>query len=123
MDSKSKVDGVKSVDSTPRSYPMVSHATFIGGAPDDKNEDALMRLREGTGGYFVNMILSHNAFYGIKNNDCGKEARSQTAPDNKTPVVGDSLYVSSQNIIFDSHKLADASQIQFKLDSSCTWTP
>ena len=37
MDSKSKVNGVKSVDSTPRSYPMVSHATFIGGGTCEHN--------------------------------------------------------------------------------------
>ena len=60
-------------DSTPRSHPSVSHATFIGGSPDPRKSDPLMHLNDGTGGTFVNMILSHSANGGIKNEDCGSE--------------------------------------------------
>ena len=71
MDSKqNKVNGSPTTVKTPRSYPRMSHATFIGGADGMINsghddEPGLMMLREGTGGEFSNIVLSHGNQHGV----------------------------------------------------------
>merc|ERR1719487_728798 len=100
----SKTDG--NLDSTPRSYPQLYNALFIGQkgiarkdlvdpeSSDDKM-DGVLRLREGTGGQFGNIILTNVRDVGVKNNDCGAETRVQGAPGD-----ANSLYFSDKNIIF-----------------------
>jgi hypothetical protein len=58
-----------------------------------------MRLREGTGGEFANIILTHATSYGVLNNDCGSEVRIQKIVD--APPSNDFLFFSEKNIIFD----------------------
>eukprot|EP00954_Amorphochlora_amoebiformis_P009934 777831-Amorphochlora_amoeboformis.AAC.1 len=64
------------INKQPRSFPQVYSATFIRSSNNSKDpNDGLMRLREGTGGRFGNMILMGTAGSGIQNADCGNETR------------------------------------------------
>jgi len=69
------------MDKQPRSFPQMYGATFIGGGPNNiKGQDAIMRLREGTGGEFVNLVLAQGSDKGMKINTCGTELISQVNP-------------------------------------------
>mmetsp|Transcript_6079 Transcript_6079/g.9260 ORF Transcript_6079/g.9260 Transcript_6079/m.9260 type:complete len:3282 (-) Transcript_6079:228-10073(-) len=112
MDSKTGGD----VNSQPRSFPQLYGATFLGGAPDNQGgNDAVMRLREGTGGRFGNLIVSNAATIGMKNNECGAETRSDT----NVGSLDDTLFFSSQNILWSA---GNSGFQQFSTDSSCTWS-
>ncbi|GAB5360413.1 hypothetical protein AAMO2058_000625800 [Amorphochlora amoebiformis] len=108
------------IDSQPRSFPQVYGATFVGGAPDNlKGNDALMRLREGTGGRFGNLILTNAARFGVRNLDCGSESRSATS----TGKIGTSLFFSNNNILRNSHDQNGNTYKSFETDTSCSWNP
>ena len=92
-------------DTTPRSFPQVYGATFIGSGTTDT--DAIMRLREGTGGEFANIIISHGTGYGVRNEKCGKEKRHSTLP---SGGKFDYLFFSKNNVIWDSHGATDHKQ-------------
>merc|ERR1719453_1013669 len=87
MDSKTNSD----LDSQPRSYPQLYNALFIGQkdiprseltdpASSDDLKDGMLRLREGTGGQFGNIILTNVRDVGVQNDDCGPELKVQDAP-------------------------------------------
>lgn len=96
-------------DSMPRSHPAFYSMTIIGGGTESaRQSNAIMRLREGTGGKFGNVILVNggNQHTGVEIKACGSETRTQTLPSATTSlgVAGDVastgyLYFSSKNII------------------------
>ena len=67
-----EMDGMKGA-STPRSFPKIYGATFIGGGDDHDGKGhaekdakaALLHVREATGGEFANMVLTHGKYYGV----------------------------------------------------------
>ena len=75
MDSKTN----SNYDSMPRSHPAFYSMTIIGGGSSGRG-GGLMRLREGTGGKFGNVILANPTDIGLRIGDCGSEAVSQTLP-------------------------------------------
>merc|ERR1719473_2657802 len=102
MDSKTNSD----LNSQPRSYPQLYNALFIGQKnipraeltdpeSSDDAKDGILRLREGTGGQFGNIILTNVRDVGVQNDDCGAETKAQDAPGD-----ANSLYFSNKNIIF-----------------------
>ncbi|XRB16519.1 hypothetical protein RI054_13g63630 [Pseudoscourfieldia marina] len=125
MDSKTD----DNIDSTPRSFPQLYNALFIGqrgiapaklkaaGSSDDLSE-GLMRLREGTGGQFGNLILTNSPNVGVKNDKCCNKGKCASVTHVQT--LGsqsgfDYLFFSSKNIIFGATKLFDQA-------SECTGT-
>ena len=101
MDSKTNSD----FDSMPRSHPAFYSMTIIGGGASGRS-GGLMRLREGTGGKFGNVVLAHATDYGVKNDNCGAELRTPTLPSAGTSLgmAGDSassgyLFFSPNNMI------------------------
>jgi hypothetical protein len=83
------VDGVvvKDVDSQPRTLPKVYNAMFVGsvhGTPQsvssDDQREALLRIREGAGGEWGNMVLANVAKVGLLQSKCGSEIRTHTKP-------------------------------------------
>ena len=105
MDSKTNGN----FDSMPRSHPAFYSMTIIaGGSGSVGPSDAVMRLREGTGGKFGNVILSNlgGTHKGIEIKDCGSQSIVQTMPSSSTSigVAGDAssagyLYVSPGIVI------------------------
>merc|ERR550537_856202 len=80
MDSKTN----SNKDSTPRSHPAFWSMTIIGGGNQSTrgSSNALMRLREGTGGSFGNVILANaqGVHVGVEIKDFGSETVTQTLP-------------------------------------------
>jgi len=110
-----EMDGV--LDATgaivqPRSYPQVYGATFAKANHSSRQSDGLMRLREGTGGEFGNIVLLGRAGSGVQNQDCAGESRSSTS----VGASPDSLFFSQNNII--NTKTQDGSVVPF--DLNCT---
>jgi len=94
MDSKTN----SNLDSMPRSHPAFYSMTIIaGGAGSQGPTDAVMRLREGTGGKFGNLLLSNlgGTHKGIEIKDCGSQSIVQTMPSAGTSI-DTYLYVSPQ---------------------------
>merc|ERR550514_968486 len=92
-------------DSMPRSHPAFYSMTIIGGGSAGRGGGP-MRLREGTGGKFGNVILANPTDIGLKIGDCGSEAVTQTLPAASTSLgisggaASDGyLYFSTNNII------------------------
>ena len=75
MDSKTN----SNYDSMPRSHPAFYSMTIIGGGSSGRG-GGLMRLREGTGGKFGNVILTNPTDIGLRIGDCGTEDVTQTLP-------------------------------------------
>ena len=102
MDSKTN----SNFDSMPRSHPAFYSMTIIGGGSAGRG-GGLMRLREGTGGKFGNVILTNPTDVGVRISACGSEAVTQTLPPAATSIgMGGTdgasagyLYFSSNNII------------------------
>merc|ERR1711998_132300 len=99
MDSKTGDD----VNSQPRSHPQIYNALFVGSlqfaastASSDDLQPGLLRLREGTGGEFGNIILTNVGNVGVYQNECGNEVRTHTKPASGYP---DYLYFSANNIM------------------------
>ena len=90
MDSKTNSD----FDSQPRSHPMFSNVTVMGGA-----EDAL-RLREGTGGDFRNYIIYDVGDDAIRNDDNGSELVTQDFSAT-AGLYPDYLYISSNTLMWN----------------------
>ena len=85
----------------PRSFPQVMGATFVG-SNNVAEGDAVMRLREGTGGWFSNVIVTHpSGTYGVMNNKCGSETRAQSAAEaaKLLSTKPNFLYFSDKNIV------------------------
>ena len=90
MDSKTGGD----LDSQPRSHPMFSNVTVMGGA-----EDAL-RLREGTGGDFRNYIIYNVGDDAIRNDDNGSELVTQDFSAT-AGLYPDYLYISENTLMWE----------------------
>ena len=93
---------VKNVDSQPRTLPKVYNAMFVGsvhGSPQsvssDDQREALMRIREGAGGEWANIVLANVAKVGLLQTSCGAEIRSHEIPED----TNEYLFFSSNNII------------------------
>ena len=52
----------------------------IGGGGAAGRTGGLMRLREGSGGKFGNIVMSSPTDVGFRNGDCGSESRVSTLP-------------------------------------------
>ena len=100
MDSKTN----DNIDSQPRSHPQLYNALFIGSneAPQSASSDdqlpSIMRLREGTGGQFGNIIMTNvGNGPGVLINECGMESLVQDM--SLATRYPDFLYFSQNNII------------------------
>ena len=93
MDSKTNSD----FDSQPRSHPMFSNVTVMGGA--DNEEDGL-RLREGTGGDFRNYIIMNVTGDAIRNDDNGSELVTQDLSAT-AGLYPDYLYISPNTLMWN----------------------
>merc|ERR1719473_1013495 len=102
-------DGVEmdsKMDGTPRSFPQLYGATFVGhleavpaSISSDDQVEAILRLREGTGGEFGNLVVTNvnsNAV-GLYMNDCASEVRTQEKPAGGGPNY---LWFSANNIVY-----------------------
>lgn len=81
------------MDNQPRSYPQFHNVTLIGpggGAPANDGADEMIRLREGTGGDFRNVVIAYGNGFGLRVKDDATQA-----------LIGDSLLFSSNNVIYD----------------------
>ncbi|MEA1986951.1 MAG: T9SS type A sorting domain-containing protein [Candidatus Marinimicrobia bacterium] len=81
------------MDLQPRSYPQFSNATIIGpngGTPTNDGSDELIRLREGTGGDFRNMLLAYGNGVGLRVKDGATQA-----------LIPDSISFTSNSVIYD----------------------
>ncbi|EOD25051.1 hypothetical protein EMIHUDRAFT_443725 [Emiliania huxleyi CCMP1516] len=87
------------LNSQPRSHPAFYSMTILGGgsAASGANADGLMRLREGTGGSFGNVVLAYGSGIGVRNDDCGSESRGITLLPEQFP---DFLFFSPNNVIY-----------------------
>eukprot|EP00900_Chrysochromulina_parva_P018846 jgi/Chrpa1/26963/Chrysochromulina_OHIO_Genome00027519-RA len=70
-----------------------------------------MRLREGTGGKFGNIVLTNARDIGLLNNDCGTETRTSSLPA-ASVSIDTYLYFSPNNII-------NGAATQISLDTNC----
>ena len=100
MDSKTNGD----INSSPKSHPAFWSMTIIGGgaASTRGTSNALMRLREGTGGSFGNLILANadSMHVGVEFRDCGTEEHTQIMPEASASLNAPGyLYYSPNNII------------------------
>merc|ERR1719326_757997 len=119
-------------DGTPRSYPQLYSATFIGhmdhvvgSVSTDDTAAAILRFREGTAGEFGNIVVYNSGTAGVKNNDCaassddGAGAGAISATQDSSATGADVLFFSSNNVIYGNGDL-------FDIDSSCevsgVWT-
>ena len=109
------------VNTTPRSFPQVYNSLFVGhtagyvgSVSTDDNSQHIVRLREGTGGLFGNMIIMNTAsgYAGIQNDDCGSETASQSSSNPGTSNT-DVLWVSPNTIIYGDGT-------DFNVGSSCS---
>ena len=104
------------IDAQPRSFPQMYGATFIGGGDMNTNSnDAVMKLREGTGGEFANIIMSHGHKNGMYQEKCGTEKRTQTKP--AASEKPNYLWWSKNNMMYDSTP-ATVDHKEFVVDGS-----
>ena len=90
MDNKTNSD----FDSQPRSHPMFSNVTVMGGAEDG------LRLREGTGGDFRNYIVSDVGGEAIRNDANGSELVTQDFA-STAGLYPDYLYISPNTLMWN----------------------
>ena len=109
------------VNTTPRSFPQVYNSLFVGhtagtvgSVSTDDNSQHIVRLREGTGGLFGNMIIMNTAsgYAGIQNDDCGTETASQSSSNPGTSNKN-VLWVSPNTVIYGDGT-------DFNVGSSCS---
>ncbi|GAB5355342.1 hypothetical protein AAMO2058_000197400 [Amorphochlora amoebiformis] len=117
MDSKTNGD----IDSSPRSFPQIYGATFIKANHSSSSPRGLMRLREGTGGVFSNIILGGKAEAGMENKDCSMNvAKGSWENGNGGNSMPDYLWWSRSNII--NTKTNSGQRNPFQLGSDCVWS-
>lgn len=87
------------MDKQPRSHPKFSNVTLIGsgGRSVVADNDQMIRMREGSGGDFRNMIIVDGKEYGIRITDSPTLSLISTNPGTSP----DYLYFSSNNIIYN----------------------
>ncbi|MCF7804709.1 MAG: T9SS type A sorting domain-containing protein [Candidatus Marinimicrobia bacterium] len=91
-------------DQQPRSYPQFHNVTLIGpggGSPTGDGADQMIRLREGTGGDFRNVIVTEGNGYGVR---ITEDATFALIPE-------DSLNFSAENIVYGN------AGAQFEIDT------
>lgn len=89
------------MDAQPRSHPMFSNVTILGpggGEPGGDASDQIMRLREGTGGYFTNLIALNGLGVGLRVSD---DPTLAILTQDGDPSDMNSLYFSPHNILFN----------------------
>jgi len=84
-DKSAEMDGKN--DGQPRSHPQLYNALMVGG---------VMRLREGTGGQFADVVVTNVGDYGVQQDDCHSEVRSHERQSDSYP---DYLYWSAKNVV------------------------
>lgn len=118
------IDGeqVRLVDSQPRTMPKVYNSLFVGsvhGTPQsvssDDQREALLRIREGAGGEWANIVAANVARVGLLQTTCGAEERTSFMPDDDVPEF---LWFSSNNII-ESIYLPFGFVDLFELEEGC----
>ncbi|GAB5359022.1 hypothetical protein AAMO2058_000508600 [Amorphochlora amoebiformis] len=91
LEVNSKTDN--DVNSQPRTFPQIYGGTFV--KAGQSGNDGLVRLQQGTGGRFANLILTGNSEYGLEHINCGSETHSVLS----IGSIPNSLYFSPSNII------------------------
>ena len=117
MDSKTNGD----LDSQPRSHPAWYSMTIIGGGTEStRSSNAAMRLREGTGGKFGNMVLTNldSAHVGVEIKDCGLELVTQQLPSASTSIGSPADGALSGYLYFSANAIIDQPSTPFTF-SSC----
>jgi hypothetical protein len=61
----------------PRSHPQFYSMTIIGGGANSNKKDGLMRLREGTGGKFGNVVLAYGRGLGLNVDKCSGKTKQE----------------------------------------------
>ncbi|GAB5355340.1 hypothetical protein AAMO2058_000197200 [Amorphochlora amoebiformis] len=92
LEVNSKTDG--DINSQPRTFPQLYGGTFV--KAGQSGNDGLVRLQEGTGGRFANLILTGKSEYGLEHISCGSETHSVSS----IGVIPNSLYFSQNNIVY-----------------------
>ena len=113
-------------NSMPRSHPAFYGMTIVsGGAQSTRSSNAAMRLREGTGGKFGNVVLANlgGAHVGVEIKDCGAETRTQTLPSSSTSIgaAGDSA--ASGYLYFSSNAIMEGASSAFTFDAANGCSP
>ncbi|MDD3807158.1 MAG: hypothetical protein PHE86_03875 [Candidatus Marinimicrobia bacterium] len=92
------------MDLQPRSFPQFHNVTIIGsGEGSSADNDQCIRLREGTGGDFRNMIIYQGKDYAVRISDDPTEAL--ITPDLSGAISPNYIYFSPNNIIYDTPNL------------------
>uniref|UniRef100_A0A7S3ZB07 G8 domain-containing protein n=1 Tax=Lotharella globosa TaxID=91324 RepID=A0A7S3ZB07_9EUKA len=106
-----EIDGNMNVQ--PRSFPTVYGATFMKATNTDAT--ALVKIREGSGGEFHNMILEGYAGFGLRNEECGNETQSSVTRGTSPNY----LFWSSNNIVSTQNVMGSIAQ--FNISAPCSW--
>jgi hypothetical protein len=89
------------MDLQPRAFPQFHNVTIIGsGESASADNDQCIRLREGTGGDFRNMIIIEGKEHGVRITD--EPTQALMINDLAGATAPDYLYFSPNNIIFDT---------------------
>jgi hypothetical protein len=95
------------MDGQPRSFPQFCNVTLIGpngGTPDGDGADEMIRLREGTGGDFRNLVVVNGNGVGVRvKNDPTLDLIVTTPP---ASGVTDALYFSPNNVVYNMSESA-----------------
>jgi len=107
--------------STPRSHPAFYGMTLVGaGALSTRPGNAMMRLREGTGGKFGNLILANVATHpGIRIDTCS--SGGSTAPSIVSVLPAASVSLDTY-LFFSSNNIIQSPTAGFQIVSPCTGT-
>ena len=107
--------------STPRSHPAFYGMTLVGaGALSTRPANAMMRLREGTGGKFGNLILANVATHpGIRIDTCTNASSAAPSIVSVLPASTTSL---NEYLFFSSNNIIESPTAGFQIVSPCTGT-
>ena len=107
--------------STPRSHPAFYGMTLVGaGALSTRPGNAMMRLREGTGGKFGNLILANVATHpGIRIDTCTNASSAAPSIVSVLPASSASL---DTYLFFSSNNIIQSPTAGFDIVSPCTGT-
>ena len=119
-------------DTDPRSHPEVYGMTVIGGGASGAGHGGLMRLREGTGGKFGNIVLAHGAHaanggnnkkdsFAVKQTDCSSEAFQTSMT--SFPSGEDYLAFSGNTVVHETGADGDTNGGLTSLSGSCASRP
>mgnify|MGYP000890472792 FL=1 len=108
--------------SLPRSHPAFYGMTIVGaGALSTRAGNAMMRLREGTGGKFGNLILANVATHpGIRIDTCSNA--SSAAPSIVSVLPANALESLDTYLFFSSNNIIESPTAGFQILSPCIGT-